>query len=93
MRARLRPPDEGFRWLWQLSSAGWGHCGLAYASAGRLPPHCWPARSGMPLRDRYSSRRTSLVLFTLAYHKGIAPDGAAPPSEIVSWRNQAWVKA
>ncbi len=44
----------------------------------------------MPLRDRYSSRRTSLVLFTLAYRKGVAPGGAAPPSEIVSWRNQAW---
>jgi hypothetical protein len=90
MRARSRPPDTGFRLLWQLSAAGWGHCGLAYVSGGLLPPRWWPVREAMPVRDRYSSRRTALLLYTFAYRGGGAPAGTLPPGDGFAWRHQQW---
>ncbi|MGY2486547.1 hypothetical protein [Cupriavidus sp. CP313] len=90
MRARSRPPDAGYRWLWQLSAAGWGHCGLAYVSGALLAPRWWPAREAMPLRDRYSSRRTALVLYTFAYRGGGAPADTMPPRDGFTWRYQCW---
>jgi len=76
--------------LWQLTTAGWGHCGLAWISAGMLPEPLHALTPHLPRRDQYSGRRTSLVLYTLAYRKGLAPSHAVPPMQDVCWWNQPW---
>ncbi len=81
---------HGHSLLWQLHAQGWGGCGLGAWATDGLSQNLHGLKSALPLRDRYSPFRGSLVLYKLMCIRGQHPVWASNPTADVAFCYQAW---